>query len=146
MDSKNVSIIATALLAGLLLNEAVRDVPEDTKPLNSQREIQLQPEKLARFPDGGKGYVVEVLTDAGSVELRTTTAKCVRAPFMNTTCLHREPDGGARFIGEYNRFPASEAAGSGCESVACSVYVGENADENEDSRLVKEVVDGGRGK
>jgi hypothetical protein len=44
-------------------------------------------------------------------------------------CLRRTEDGGTRDFGTLNRFPADEAVGASCEPVACSIVLGEDADE-----------------
>ena len=132
MDPKKVAALAALTLLGVVaVFEVSKEIPPDTKPLTSEK--CLQPEKVGNL-DGGKAYTCEVRTDAG-VELRITTAKCVRATGKATTCQRRLADGGSRYFGALNRFPATEAVGTGCEAVACSVFAGEDADAAEDDVL-----------
>lgn len=78
--------------------------------------------------DGGVAWGVPV-DDAGCPIWATSSAavtpRCVRAPAGNTTCRRLLPDGGSRFFGELNVFPAAEATGTGCEAVGCTVMFGD---------------------
>lgn len=80
--------------------------------------------------DGGFAYTVPV-TDAGwpIFAVTITTPLCVRAPLDGgSSCLRAgaAPDGGARFFGTGNVFPASQAAGSHCDAVECGVVFGDD--------------------
>lgn len=144
-------LAGVTLVVGALVATAVVLIDDDTKPLATERVVGLT--KLSVLRDGGKAYVVEVEVDAGAgrtrVELRSTAPGCVRRPkgAPVASCRRRErlPDGGlgaARDFGDLNRFAVGEAAGAGCEAVACSVYAGEDADADEGER-VRVARDGG---
>lgn len=80
--------------------------------------------------DGGFAYTVPV-TDAGWPIFAVTTATpgCVRAPLDGgTSCLRAGAavDGGSRFFGTGNVFPAAQAAGSNCDAVQCGVIYGDD--------------------
>lgn len=80
--------------------------------------------------DGGFAYTVPV-TDAGWPIFAVTTAAplCVRAPLDGgSACLRAGAavDGGARFFGTGNVFPAAQAAGSHCDQVECGVVFGDD--------------------
>lgn len=81
--------------------------------------------------DGGFAFGVP-MDDAGMPQFASVTQLtplCVRAPLDGgTDCkkLGAEVDGGARFIGTGNVFPAAAAAGAQCEPVACSVFFGDD--------------------
>jgi hypothetical protein len=62
------------------------------------------------------------------VRLMTGAPDCVRAPVGNLTCRRTLPDGGSRFFGEMNVFPASEATGAGCQGIDCAVMSGDVAE------------------
>lgn len=79
---------------------------------------------------GGFAYGVPV-TDAGwpIFAVTTTTPLCVRAPLDGgTSCLRAGAllDGGAKFFGTGNVFPATQAAGSNCQPVECGVVFGDD--------------------
>lgn len=59
-----------------------------------------------------------------------TTPRCVRAPVAGGTgCRRSERDGGFRYFGAGNVFPAAESNGHvSCEPVGCSVVFGDNPD------------------
>lgn len=81
---------------------------------------------------GGFTYGVPV-NDAGwpLFGVQVMTPLCVRAPLDGgNTCLRAggELDGGNRFFGTGNVFPAGQAAGSNCEPVECTVLAGEDPD------------------
>jgi len=60
----------------------------------------------------------------------TYTRPCVRAPLDGgTDCLRNDGISGPRFFGTGNVFPASQATGSNCEQVECTVVYGEDPDE-----------------
>ncbi len=62
-----------------------------------------------------------------NVRLATDAPACVRAPVGGPdTCLRAIPGEGTRFYGQGNVFSASEAAGSGCEPVGCTIFAGDS--------------------
>jgi hypothetical protein len=113
--------------------------------------------RLARQPDGGRGYVCGVTVDAGvdcsqtqAPELcrtwpvyeyrRISQSTHVRAPKgqRDGGCLIREPMPGLsgtfktpRYFGEGNRFPRAWAVGPGCEEVAGQVESREEGEVDE---------------
>lgn len=101
--------------------------------------VTLGPKKYQRLElgvlrcsgaDGGFAWAVP-LNDAGwpvVSDVVEVTPRCVRAPTGNSTCLRAETDGGSRFFGELNVFPAGEARGTGCEACGCAVVFGDNPD------------------
>jgi len=127
-----------AVIAALVLTAGVIVVVGDEKPLDPQRDTVLEPSKLARLPDGGKGYVVAVRAADAGADLRITTADCVRRPERTpaVACMRQVPGDVPRDFGELNRFPLAWAVGLGCEAVACSVYAGEDSLRDEDAALV----------
>lgn len=81
--------------------------------------------------DGGQAFGVP-FDDAGCPidgEL-VATPLCVRAPVVGGTgCKRSEGDGGFRYFGAGNVFPASLSNGDAtCQPVACSVFYGDNPD------------------
>ena len=143
MNAKELAA-SLAISAALVATAVVIIEPKDDKPASAQEKLAaVEPSKLALLPDAGKGYVLSVRVADGGVEKRTTAPDCVRRPVGNKTCFRAESDGGQRNPGELNRFPATDVRGSGCQPVACSVFLGESADEEEDARL-SEAKDAGR--
>lgn len=133
--NENTKLGAALLLAGALAAVAVID---NTKPVGSEK--RRGPTLLAVKPDGGKGYVVLVETDAG-IELREALAPgCVRRPAgaPAATCRFRAADGKIIDQGDLNRFDAANAVGGGCQPVACGVMMLEDAEEDEDARIARE--------
>ena len=138
-------VIAAAALAAVAVGALVALQPDDLgeRP-QVQRVLRPDESKLVLLPDGGKGYSVPASLEDGGVEyLVTDSAPCVRrAAGMPVESCRRATDAGAVDFGALNRFPASEAVGGGCEPVACSVVLGEDADEAEDDK-VQRMRDGG---
>lgn len=133
--NENTKLGAALLLAGALAAVAVID--KDTKPAGTEK--RLAPTLLAVKPDGGKGYVVLVETDAGP-ELREVLAPgCVRRPAgaPAASCRFRAADGKIIDQGDLNRFDAANAVGGGCQPVACGVMMLEDAEEDEDARIAR---------
>lgn len=61
------------------------------------------------------------------VRVASQAPDCVRAPVAGgTTCQRAELDGGQRYFGAGNVFPAGEARGTGCEPVACTTIAGDD--------------------
>lgn len=80
--------------------------------------------------DGGLAFGVP-FDDAGCpIDAEAiVTPPCVRAPLDGgLNCRRDELDGGSRFFGTGNVFPASLAVGTQCEPVACRVMFGDNPD------------------
>lgn len=132
--------VTMAVGAAIAIAGAVIVVIGDEKPLDPQKKKVLEPSKLAKLRDGGIGYMVRVAAEGGS-EWRLTAPDCVRRPVgaRPTDCQRATFDLGGKPVmvepGELNRFPAAEAAGAGCQLVACSVYAGEDADAEEADRV-----------
>jgi hypothetical protein len=65
-----------------------------------------------------------------NVTLSVDAPDCVRAPLDGgLTCLRDLGDGdGGKYFGRGNVFPVSQAAGSNCEPVGCSVFYGDDPD------------------
>lgn len=76
--------------------------------------------------DGGRAFGIPV-DDAGYPVWGTVavTPRCVRAPVGVQTCQRDEGDGGSRWFGDLNVFPAALAKGSGCQPVSCTVMFGD---------------------
>lgn len=145
MEPRNAGAVTLGAVA-LALAGAVLLTGEEKPMAVEERASVVEPSKLARLADGGKGYVVRVAVDGGT-ETRTVAPDCVRRPEGRAvaSCLRREADGGSRDFGALNRFPVSEAVGAGCQPCACAVYAGEDAEEDEDARLTREKgAEGGR--
>lgn len=79
--------------------------------------------------DGGRTFGL-ALDDAGWPLLgtvATSTPPCARAPLDGgTDCRRSEGDGGSRFYGTGNVFPAGLAVGAQCDAVECSVFFGDD--------------------
>ncbi len=98
--------------------------------LNAKKYQRLELVAL-RCPgkDGGLAFGTP-FDDAGCPVYASlaVTPLCVRAPLDGgLTCRRDEHDGGSRFFGTGNVFPATEAAGSNCEAVSCRVFYGDDA-------------------
>lgn len=95
------------------------------KPYQSVRLVGM------RCPGADGGFAFGIPLDDDNLpqfkSIAASTPPCVRAPVGNTTCL-RDPPGAepARFIGELNVFPATEASGTGCEPVGCRLFFGDS--------------------
>lgn len=80
--------------------------------------------------DGGFAFGVP-MDDHGLPQFMRATAvtpRCVRATAAG--CQRSERDGGFRFFGLGNVFPASESNGhASCEAVGCSVFFGDDPSE-----------------
>lgn len=126
---------------GEVVDVDVRRIGDALKTLDPQKEVALEPSKLAALPDGGIAYAVEALIADGGVELRKVPPGCVRRPtgVKPSECQRTIADlvGRAMVVdpGELNRFPVAEAVGAGCQPVACSVYAGDDADADEAARV-----------
>lgn len=86
-----------------------------------------------RCPAAGGGFSFGVpFSDAGwpvFASVLQQTPLCVRARVNGTgTCTRDEHDGGSRYFGAGNVFPAADAVGPDCEPVGCSVFFGDNPD------------------
>lgn len=142
MQSRAVTL--AAMLTGAIVTTAVVIADGSEEPRVAQ-DVDLEPEKLALLRDGGAGYLVRVTTQDGGSAVRSTTARCVRrlADAGVNACRRVQSDGGLVDPGTLNRFQADASVGTRCQSVACSVYAGDDADGEETER-VNRVRDGGR--
>lgn len=82
--------------------------------------------------DGGFAFGIP-MNDAGLPQFMSVsqqTPKCVRAPLAGGTgCQRSQRDGGFRYFGAGNVFPAAESNGhASCEPVGCRVLFGDNPD------------------
>ncbi|MBK7865210.1 MAG: hypothetical protein IPJ65_42755 [Archangiaceae bacterium] len=84
--------------------------------------------------DGGSSFGVPMGDDGlpQFASLAQQTPLCVRAPVAGgTSCQRSERDGGFRFFGSGNVFPATESNGDpSCKPVGCSVLFGDDADRD----------------
>lgn len=96
--------------------------------------------KVHWLRDGTKVYRVPVVMRDGGRDVDergSLEAPCKRRPkgVDGALCLHATTDlSGKPTQGpspELNRYPAAEMIGPGCEGVACSVFLGEDADAEE---------------
>lgn len=133
-----------ALGVGLALVPDTKDTTP-TKPADVLLELKGE-EKLARADDGGIAYLRPVRQkDGGSGVIIATVPSCSRRPVGNKTC--RSLDGGDP--GDLNRWDATVLTGSGCQPVACSLYLerlpdgGDPANEEEAAQLTKGAAAGG---
>lgn len=100
-------------------------------PLSAKRYQRLQVVAL-RCPGRDGGFAFGTPFDANQCPIfaaAVDTPLCVRAPLdggPNCLRLGAALDGGARFFGTGNVFPASQSSGSQCEPVGCSVMYGDN--------------------
>lgn len=86
-----------------------------------------------RCPAAGGGFSFGVPTDDNGWPIYAVTPgvtpACVRAPVAGgVTCTRAELDGGQRYFGAGNVFPAAEARGTGCQPVECTVMAGDDPD------------------
>ena len=69
----SIALAATAAFTGgivLLTNEPA---------VTTQERLRVaEPSKLARLPDGGRGYLIRIRLPDGGAELRTTAPDCAR--------------------------------------------------------------------
>jgi hypothetical protein len=131
-------IITALALAAVSTGLVVALSQDDLSERWQSGRARLGESKVVELPDAGIGYAYPVDLDDGGTEYRVTSdAPCVRRPegAPVASCLRREPDGGSRDFGTLNRFPASEAVGSGCEGVACSIVFGESDAEADAAKV-----------
>lgn len=135
-------LLGAAALAALAVTTSIVIRGDETPP--EQGDVPLHPEKAVALRDGGTGYAREYLARDGGLVTRLVQAECVRrlADAGVTACRQRLPDGGLRDPGALNRFPADAAVGTRCQKVACGVYLGEDANEEEGVRVARQ-RDGG---
>lgn len=139
-NAKIAAIITAAALAigGAALIFDTKDI-EETPQIEVSKE-EFVDEKLLALPDGGASYLRSVrLIDGGIGQVIRDTPGCKRRPVAapKGSCRLQLPDGGQRDPGDLNRYPASDMVGIGCRPVACSVFAGEDADEDEIERIKK---------
>lgn len=124
--SKILGIAAALSLAAI----AVVELSADKALTRGEIAVSYDFESKVTFlPDGGKAYRVPVRLKDGGTDYDVKTA--AEAP-----CKRRRPKADCRFADgglapDLNRYPSSMLSGVGCEPVACSVWLGENADEDE---------------
>jgi len=128
-----VGAVLIALIPGDSINSVIVE-SGDEKPYAG--ETKESPSKLSVSKDGSKSYITMVKVADGGVEARKTAPDCVRRPVgvPAASCMERtgkQP----RDPGDLTRFPAADAIGAGCQPVACSIWFGENAEEDEDKRI-----------
>ena len=127
----SVSVLLSLAISGL----AILAAPDLATP--TARAGRWGESKLAELPDGGVGYVYAVdLPDGGSEVVATETAPCARRPVGVAVSLCRRLDGGDQ--GALNRYPSDTLTGAGCQPVACSLYAGEDAAEDEATHLARD--------
>ena len=125
------SLVTSLSLTAAMVLGAVVIVGEE-KPVTAPELLQvLEPSKLARLPDAGRGYVVTVRVPDGGSEVRTTLADCAR---RKPGALCTRLDGGDP--GDWNRYPATQLVGV-CQMVACSIFSGQNPNADEDTVLLE---------
>lgn len=105
-------------------------------PALATAQVQAGPSMLAKLPDGGPAYLGLFETDAGVQWLRVAAPEhlCCRAkPGGSQLLCRRGTTLSNVFYGELNRFPCSEAQPiiNTCETIACAVHQGEDADLSE---------------
>ena len=89
-----------------------------------------------RCPGADGGFAMGIpMGDDGLpqfMQVAQQTPLCTRAPVAGGTgCQRSERDGGFRFFGSGNVFPAAESNGDpSCEPVGCSVLFGDDADRD----------------
>lgn len=107
----------------------------------SANGVALGPKKYQRIEvgamrcpgaDGGFAWAV-ALDDAGwpiVADVAEVTPRCVRAPLDGgQLCRRSERDGGFRYFGAGNVFPADESNGHAqCEACGCAVVFGDDAE------------------
>lgn len=129
MKKSTKTIGGSFLLAALGFVTVIAWPDGDIQPTDTP----LGPEVVALLPDGGLTYIVAVLLEDGGQTVRFTTPKCVRRwPGTPENECRRLMQGMQGMIevdpGDLNRFPMSEAVGTGCQPVACSVIAGDDSD------------------
>jgi hypothetical protein len=81
---------------------------------------------------GGQNFTIPMGDDGlpQFVSVVQQTPDCVRAPVAGgTSCQRSEGDGGFRYFGAGNVFPAAQSNGDpSCQPVGCSVFFGDNPD------------------
>lgn len=136
-------VVAGLAIAALGVREALILTGDEQPP--QAGDVPLHPQKVVGLRDGGIGYAKEVRTADGGVATRVDSApECVRrlADAGVGGCRRVLSDGGIVDPGTLNRFPADASVGTRCSPCACSVYLGESADD-EESVLVERSRDGG---
>jgi hypothetical protein len=87
---------------------------------------------LCPAADGGQNFTVPMGDDGlpQFMSIAQQTPGCVRAPVAGgTSCQRSEGDGGFRYFGAGNVFPAALSNGDpSCQPVGCSVFFGDNPD------------------
>lgn len=121
--------VVSALASVAVLRQS--DIDAQTRAVINERPMES---KAVVLPDGGPGYVwpATLASDGGRTLVLSEVAPCVRRPAgaLANACRRRTEDGGARDFGGLNRFPVSEAIGTGCQPVACSVVFGEDSNND----------------
>lgn len=140
-----------ALLAGVALAAAFGAavattslviVGDETPPVAG--DVAIEPTKVVPLRDGGTAYAQRVRAVDGGEAVRIVQADCVRrlADAGVVGCRRALVDGGVVDQGALNRFPVDAGVGTRCQRVACSVYAGDSADD-EETALVERTRDAG---
>lgn len=139
-------VVAGLAVAALGVREAL-SLTGDEQPREAQ-DVELEPSKVVPLRDGGTGYAQRVRAIDGGEVTRLVQPECVRrlADAGVNACRQRLDDGGVRDPGALNRFPADAAVGTRCQKVACSVFLGDDADEEEDVAVTRERTRDGGGR
>lgn len=127
--------IATAVVVGVVVTLDVKVPPEGRGDIVESRAYES---KVAFLEDGGKVYRVPVrLRDGGTAydEKTAAEAPCKRAPRGGGNCFRTYVDFTGREVTEkateLNRYPAASMTGADCVPVACSIWLGEDAEADE---------------
>ena len=138
------ALLAGAALAAAVVVTSVVIRGDEVPP--QAGDARLQPEKVVAFRDGGSGCAAEYRATDGGLVTRVVQCDCVRrlADAGVNACRRRLSDGGVVDPGTLNRFLADASVGTRCQRVACSVYAGEDADEEEDVKVQRQRDGGSR--
>jgi hypothetical protein len=116
------------------ITQRMRDAAAESGATLGPKKYQRLEIGTLRCPgrDGGFTWAVP-LDDAGwpiVADVAEVTPRCVRAPLDGgQLCRRSERDGGFRYFGAGNVFPASESNGhASCEPCGCAVMSGDNAE------------------
>lgn len=124
--------VATAVIVGVVTLADLTLVKSDVVAES------LGESKVAWLEDGTKVYRVPVRLRDGGVDFDTKAAAeapCKRRPAKAVDCQHtyvtHEGKEVTEQAPELNRYPAASMSGTECEGVACSIFLGEDAEAPE---------------
>lgn len=133
---------ALALAAAVIATVATEDAPVTLERIDFGKDFTkgdvaseaVGESKVAYREDGTKYYAVPVTLKDGGRDVDEKTAleaPCKRRPkgVDGALCQYKGKD-----APELNRYPAAEMIGPACEPVACSVWLGEDAEAPETKR------------